>query len=310
MEKSLLKADLKKITTPGVTDEEIWKFVRDPLNVHVVYVLAEERLKDIRDSKDRQSVRRVERKSWNPARTKAKKPSTPPTKPSSPDYQIVAPSFSDLLGDLHVGSRYLADKQAIEEAYNLSLSLILPSANKLRLSNLIDSGFPRVYISSTFNGTLSSSMFSLRGWEWVKETQEGKLWAASNPDIASVFISGAKATATAKTELSELETRMRTEAHSRIQADVDSTIDRYMKDFVVSWTAELLSRTFDLSGATIAWGDATVLQHRERLSLLKSQASGTIVTAALHQRAIDDLTAAHANSLSDIVDNSVPELVG
>lgn len=69
----------------------------------------------------------------------------------------------------------------------------------------------------------------------------------------------------------------------------------------MEWTQELLDSPFALGdGRTVTWGDATVDDHRQRVAMLVKHATGTVQSAARHEKAIDELQAAGANTLREM----------
>lgn len=90
------------------------------------------------------------------------------------------------------------------------------------------------------------------------------------------------------------------ERHDRkLFAGIGRILDEYRATLHAEWTADLLASTFALGdGRTVTWGEATIADHATRIDLLTKMAAGTLETAALHQKAIDELTATGLPSLA------------
>ena len=79
-------------------------------------------------------------------------------------------------------------------------------------------------------------------------------------------------------------------------------LEEYKAELRTEWTTELLDATFALpDGIRVMWGEATIEQHEARIQMLSSIASGTLETAARHGQAVDELRAASAATLNDLV---------
>jgi len=88
---------------------------------------------------------------------------------------------------------------------------------------------------------------------------------------------------------------------TQIQDDIHDKATSLAGEMVVEWTRDLLASTFALpDGSRVSWGDATAADHRVRVDMLVKQASGTVETAALHQKALQELGAAGVQRLSDL----------
>lgn len=96
-------------------------------------------------------------------------------------------------------------------------------------------------------------------------------------------------------------------ANSRYLDRVSSLIRSFSDELRMEWTEELLSSSFAVGdGTTTTWRDATTQQHQERVDMLSRQAGATIETAARHQKAIDTLRSAGADTLGALVESAGP----
>jgi len=65
--------------------------------------------------------------------------------------------------------------------------------------------------------------------------------------------------------------------------------------------AELLTETFpDYKGNRIAWGEATIADHQNRIDMLGRLAGGITATIDRHQQAVDAISAAGVTCLNDL----------
>ena len=72
-------------------------------------------------------------------------------------------------------------------------------------------------------------------------------------------------------------------------------------------TAELLGTVFATGdGTRVTWGDATVLQHQDRIDMLTRMMVGTSETAAMHMKAVDMIKDAGVETLADLGSRPVP----
>lgn len=77
----------------------------------------------------------------------------------------------------------------------------------------------------------------------------------------------------------------------------------YREQCRMEWTAELLASTFALGdGTQIAWGDATIEHHQQRVDMFMANATANIEGAARHEEAIAALSASGAIRLYDIAE--------
>lgn len=86
-----------------------------------------------------------------------------------------------------------------------------------------------------------------------------------------------------------------------IQDDIEDKAIRLAEQMVVEWSADLLASTFALrDGTKVTWADATQQQHRDRIEMLVKQAAGTVETAALHEKALQEMGQAGVSRLGDL----------
>lgn len=92
------------------------------------------------------------------------------------------------------------------------------------------------------------------------------------------------------------------EVEARSYKRIEEAMRAFRDDLRLEWTQDLLAEQFALrDGTKVAWGEATVDQHQDRIDMFMSQAAAGIEGAARHQQALDDLTASGARSLNDLV---------
>ena len=78
-------------------------------------------------------------------------------------------------------------------------------------------------------------------------------------------------------------------------------VEDYERELRIEWPRELLDSGFALpDGTVVKWGDATVAEHTERLGMLTRNAEANIEAAARHQRAIEELRTAGADTLRNL----------
>lgn len=93
----------------------------------------------------------------------------------------------------------------------------------------------------------------------------------------------------------------REESDARFASRVSGLLKQYASELRAEWTQELLESTFALpDGLHVTWGTATVDQHMERAQMLSQQAVGTLETAALHRKAIEDIRAGGVSCLVEM----------
>lgn len=86
-----------------------------------------------------------------------------------------------------------------------------------------------------------------------------------------------------------------------LNANIQRAVERYTEEMKMQWTLELLDSTFALrDGTPVAWGDATVEQHRERWQMFKDNARANVEGAARHKAALRDLEASGAATLREM----------
>lgn len=89
------------------------------------------------------------------------------------------------------------------------------------------------------------------------------------------------------------------------RADVDrvaTAIDQFRTATQTRWTQQLLATTFPRGdGTVVTWGEATVDDHEARRQMFAKNAVYNLEGAARHEQAIQDLRAADAETLGDLV---------
>jgi hypothetical protein len=102
-------------------------------------------------------------------------------------------------------------------------------------------------------------------------------------------------------ETDESDFLRRRESADRIDAMMRDMITRRATEMFASWTEELLSSEFALpDGRRVTWGSATATDHRLRIDMLVGQTVGIAETAALHERALQDMGKAKVATLADL----------
>lgn len=75
----------------------------------------------------------------------------------------------------------------------------------------------------------------------------------------------------------------------------------YTAELRMEWAEELLSKLFALGdGTQVAWGEATIEQHEQRIELLMGNILGNIDTLKRHQLAVELLTERGVTCLNDL----------
>lgn len=96
-------------------------------------------------------------------------------------------------------------------------------------------------------------------------------------------------------------TKSKVKTDALIQAKLTPLLSDIAEELYEEWDAGLLARSFDINGRTVTYGQATLADHRERMKNLSDHAAGTMRTAAIHRRAIDDIVRAGVTCLADLV---------
>lgn len=85
-------------------------------------------------------------------------------------------------------------------------------------------------------------------------------------------------------------------------AKLSSLLTEYRDQLRITWTDELLKATFAMpDGSRVLWGEATVDQHRERVSMLMGNVAGNLEAAARHEKAVEEIEAASVQTLNELV---------
>jgi putative heme degradation protein len=75
-----------------------------------------------------------------------------------------------------------------------------------------------------------------------------------------------------------------------LNAQLNIAIQNYTDHIRLQVTQELLATTFALGdGVVVTWGEATVAQHEQRISLLTKNAAGNLEAAARHRSAVQEI---------------------
>lgn len=93
---------------------------------------------------------------------------------------------------------------------------------------------------------------------------------------------------------------LRAEAYRRTVGYIRQAVEEEAVALVIDWMG-LLDVTFLLDGESVAWGDATEVQHKDRLAMFMGNALGNIESATRHQAAINLLTSTRAATLREAV---------
>lgn len=90
--------------------------------------------------------------------------------------------------------------------------------------------------------------------------------------------------------------------HSKLNAVLVDALAAYSVELRMQWSRELLDSKFALGdGTTTTWGEATVEQHEQRISIHRVNALGGIEGMARHEQAIHDLKSSGADCLDSLV---------
>lgn len=89
---------------------------------------------------------------------------------------------------------------------------------------------------------------------------------------------------------------------AELLGSIQTALDQYAVRKHLEWTQDLLNTAFALGdGRRVAWGEATVEEHRQRVQLLQGNVEGNLQAAARHLVAIRDLEGAGVKTLFDLV---------
>lgn len=309
------------------SDNEVWSWVRDEVNRHAVYQLAEDRIAQLRAERKRSSVRHTEQKTWETVATPrpimrdkpfvARKPAPsefPASAPVRPKVKPVAPTLRPASFPVSKPRPVSASadfvKQAereiaqVREEFEFKRQAIVAEAEPTEVTTdtLIERGFPEHYISTSFSGDITRGIFTAKGWEWLNDTTEGKEWATANTRLVRFIKSSITLWERARDQAKAVDERLRREAKEREEKNISSLIWARINNTKTRWTEELLSETFRVDGVEVSWGEATVEQHQRRMESLKKHAQGTLETSAKHGQAIAEIKKAHASRLSEVED--------
>lgn len=87
---------------------------------------------------------------------------------------------------------------------------------------------------------------------------------------------------------------------------INQLIDEFTATLRLEWTQELLESGFALGdGTTVTWGQATVAQHKQRITLLTNNAMGNLETASRHLAAVKEIESTQTMCLSEAVNKGV-----
>ena len=100
----------------------------------------------------------------------------------------------------------------------------------------------------------------------------------------------------------ERNTKIRQRADERLRGRVRAIAKEWKAELLSEWDVQLIDSTFSVGdGMVVRYGDATVEQHERRAELLENMAAGDLHTASIHRRAVDDITAAGATTLDEVL---------
>lgn len=92
------------------------------------------------------------------------------------------------------------------------------------------------------------------------------------------------------------------DARRRTQELLDAQVELLAEEKLLAWTEDLLGAEFRLSDGTLTtWGAATLEQHRERVEMFTKNATASALGAGRHLQAVQELEAAKASTLNDLV---------
>ena len=94
---------------------------------------------------------------------------------------------------------------------------------------------------------------------------------------------------------------LRKEHNERIVSTISDFLRDYASRLEVRWTNELLNANFALpNGKLVTWGNATLLQHSDRLLMFSQQASNAVEGGARHLAAIQKIqSVSNATTLNE-----------
>lgn len=79
------------------------------------------------------------------------------------------------------------------------------------------------------------------------------------------------------------------------------TVEKIHKNVILDFNAKLRESKFAMpDGSQVAWGEATVEQHSERIEMLMKNAMGNIDAAQRHRTAIEEILTNGAKCLNDL----------
>ena len=97
-------------------------------------------------------------------------------------------------------------------------------------------------------------------------------------------------------------TKIRQRADGQLRAKLLVLSTEWKATLHAEWDAQLIESTFSVGdGVFVRYGDATVEDHVKRAELLEAMAAGDVHTASIHRRAVDDITAAGATTLDEVL---------
>jgi hypothetical protein len=87
----------------------------------------------------------------------------------------------------------------------------------------------------------------------------------------------------------------------RVIEDIARAIEAHTEKVTIAAFDKLLAVEFALPGGKrVAWGEATIAQHRARVKFDKGQIGGLLEDAAQHESAIETIRAGHVQRLNDL----------
>lgn len=140
-------------------------------------------------------------------------------------------------------------------------------------------------------------------WSKGKWHRDSPQWTADDPYIGRIsqwLIAWSQLN-----DLSGVDTEHVLQAWGKYDAlaahQMRTLIDHIEQRTRIEVTQELLSSVFALGdNVRVTWGEATVAQHEQRITLLLKNAEGNIDTAKRHQAAVEMITEAGVDTLADL----------
>lgn len=257
-----LKAKISELSDPLGTEVAIWKWVRDPLNEGDIKKIAAAQIIRMLKSNKRAATRAKEEAAREEARRKEQEAAIQAKK------------------DAWATSKFIEPQDLTDAGFRYVNRAVVGKSGSFNVKASLD-GDP---------------IISDKGKVWLKDTIEGQEWAKQNKELMAAIKRTQDSFNTSSAEWQVREAEMVKEHWSH----VNDVMNKFKEDLRAEWTEELLNSTFQVNGKTVSWGLATVEDHKARIESLLTHAQGTIETAAMHQKAIDDIVANSKSTLSEL----------